>query len=202
MPSIKPLRLGITGGIGAGKSIISRIFQVLEIPVYDSDSRAKRLMYLPNVKTRIVSLFGDEAYIDGQLNRKLLAQTAFKAPEKLQQLNAIVHPAVAEDFSIWTSQQTAPYVLQEAALLFEAGSYKRLDKIITVTAPVDVRIKRVLARDTHRSEQDVHDIMDKQWPEEQKVEQSDYVIHNDEQHLIIPQVLKIHQEIISSLAEA
>lgn len=201
MQSAKALKVGITGGIGAGKSIVSRVFQVLGVPVYDSDSRAKELMYSPRVKEAVVGLFGKEAYLDGRLNRKLLAQAAFKDHEKLRKLNEVVHPAVAEDFLRWADIQIAPYLLQEAALIFEAGSYQRLDRVIMVTAPTTLRVSRVLARDCHRKESDVKDIMDRQWPEEEKIRRSDYIICNDGTTLVIPQVLNIHKAIIASLSE-
>lgn len=190
----KVLKVGITGGIGAGKSLAARVFMILGVPVYDSDSRARGLMNSsPFIKEKILRAFGADAYVNGQLDREVLAQIVFKNPDKLQQLNAIVHPAVAEDFREWASAQVATYVVQEAALIFEVGSQKRLDKVILVTAPEDLRVKRVLERDPHRSADGVKDIMSRQWSEEQKKELANYVIANDESSLLIPQVLKIHE---------
>lgn len=189
-----PLQIGITGGIGAGKSIICRIFRVLSIPVYDADIRAKDLMNtLPEIRTRVIELFGKESYSKNEINRKHIGKIAFHQPGKIEELNKLVHPYVARDYENWVIQNgNSRYVLKEAALLFEAGSYKVLDRLITVTAPESLRIKRVLQRDPHRNESDVRAIISNQWTEEQKVEKSDFVILNDESKMVIPQVLDIH----------
>lgn len=191
-----PLKIGITGGIGAGKSIVCRVFKVLGAPVYDADTQARWLMNHDLVlKTQVQELLGQESYLaDGTLNRSLLANLVFSDPNLLQQINALVHPAVGLDFERWLYNQNHPYVVKEAALLFEAGSYKELDFLITVTAPVDLRITRVLHRDHRRSKEQVMDIINKQWPEDEKTKLSDAVIANDETKLIVPQVLALHEK--------
>lgn len=191
----KPIKVGITGGIGAGKSIVCDIFKILEVPIYDADSKAKQLMEeSESVISKIKSHFGDESYHnDGSLNRTYLAEIVFPDKNKLEKINHIVHPAVEEDFISWVSKHSsASYILKEAALLVETGSYRRLDALITVTAPVEIRIQRVLQRDSHRSVEDIQAIISKQLAEEEKVEVSKFVIKNDNKTLLIPQILKIH----------
>lgn len=192
----KPLLVGITGGIGAGKSTIAKIFSTLGIHIYDSDSRAKDLMVeSDNIKSALRVLFGDESFVDGRLNRKLIAQKSFNEPKLLTQLNELVHPIVSEDFKTWVqSHSSEKYLIKEAALLFETGSYKQLDKVLLVTAPEDTRIKRVVSRDSHRTEEDVRAIMAKQLPEEEKEALADVVLRNDDSGLMIPQVLKLHEQ--------
>lgn len=195
-----PLQIGITGGIGSGKSLVCRIFACLGIPVYDADSRAKNLMTTDGILIRdIQKEFGILSYhSDGTLNRKHLGEQAFGNPESLAKLNALVHPRVGVDFANWVSQQEGkPYVIKEAALLFEAGSYRTLDKLVVVTAPEAVRLERVLLRDSHRTKQMVQDIMKNQMPEEEKIRRADFIIYNDESRLVIPQVLELHQRFIS-----
>lgn len=185
--------VGITGGIGAGKSIVCRIFQTLGVPVYDADSRARILMNQHEaIKARVLELFGEESYQNGQLNRVHIGKIAFHQPELLDQLNVVVHPAVAEDFETWSNAQPVSYVIKEAALLVETGSYKSLDHLIVVSAPIEVRTKRVLQRDLHRNEKDVKAIMERQTSEEEKTKLADTIIVNDESQLVIPQVLAIH----------
>ncbi|ALW84360.1 dephospho-CoA kinase [Hymenobacter sedentarius] len=191
------LRIGITGGIGSGKSIVSRLFQALGVPIYDADSRARWLMENDaELRQQLSAAFGPDTYdVNGRLNRPVLAGTVFRNPALLAQLNALVHPHVGTDFESWaTAQQHAghAYVLKEAALLFEAGSYKQLDRIITVYAPLAVRAARVLRRDPHRTAADVEAIMGKQLSEEEKVARADYVLTNDDVQPLLPQVLALH----------
>lgn len=189
--------VGITGGIGAGKSIVCRIFQVLGVPVYDADTRAKVLMNEHEaIKNRVVELFGPESYLDGGLNRVHIGKIAFHQPELLEQLNHVVHPAVAEDFGIWRNQQQSSYVLKEAALLVENGSYQALDHLIVVAAPEEIRTSRVLQRDTHRNLKDVQAIMERQTSEAEKAKVADWIIHNDGSQLVIPQVLELHATLV------
>lgn len=192
----QPIQIGITGGIGSGKSLVCRIFQVLGVPVYDADSQAKKLMATDGILIdQIKKEFGTLSYNErGELNRELLGKTVFNQPDRLAKLNSLVHPRVASDYRQWINEQSsANYCLKEAALLFEAGSYQMLDKIIVVAAPVEVRIKRVLQRDIHRTKEEVERIIKNQMPHEEKVKLADYVINNDESALIIPQVLKLHE---------
>jgi dephospho-CoA kinase len=193
------LRIGITGGIGSGKSIASRLFHALGVPVYDADTRARWMMENDEVlRGELLTAFGPDTYnAAGQLNRPALAGTVFNNPARLAQLNGLVHPHVGTDFEHWaTMQQQAnhAYVLKEAALLFEAGSYKQLDRIITVFAPLPVRTARVLRRDPQRSAADVAAIMAKQLSEEEKMQRADYVLVNDDAQPLLPQVLALHAE--------
>ncbi|TGE13074.1 dephospho-CoA kinase [Hymenobacter elongatus] len=190
------LQIGITGGIGSGKSMACRLFQVLGAPVYDADSRAKWVMANDlALRAQLCEAFGVETFdATGQLNRIYLAQVAFQDPAKLAQLNGLVHPRVGHDFAQWAHTQRAAgyaYVLKEAALLYESGSYQQLDKMITVFAPQAVRQARVLRRDPHRTAQDILTIIGKQMSEEEKVSRADYVLRNDDEHLLIPQVLAL-----------
>lgn len=142
--------------------------------------------------------FGNLSYnTDGTLNRKHIGEAAFGNPEKLKTLDAMVHPRVAANYEQWTGEQSHPYVIKEAALLFEAGSYKSLDKIIVVSAPEHLRIKRVMSRDTNRSEQMVKDIIRNQMPDSEKINRADFVVVNDESQLVIPQVLQLHQNFLT-----
>lgn len=189
-------QIGITGGIGSGKSLICRIFHVLGVPVYDADSRAKKLMTTDGILIdQIKKEFGTLSYDEkGELNRELLGKTVFNKPDKLARLNALVHPRVAWDYNQWISEQSGVnYCLKEAALLFEAGSYQLLDKIIVVSASDELRIKRVLQRDPHRSKADVERIIKNQMPQEEKMKRADTVIKNDESELVVPQVVKLHE---------
>lgn len=190
--------IGLTGGIGSGKTTVGKVFESLKIPVYNADNRAKALYFKPKVKEAVIDLFGDEVYIDGELNRAYLAQIVFKDKEKLQQLNAIIHPAVGDDFKEWLAQQDAPYVLKEAAILIEAGTYKSCDEVILVEAPIEIRIERVLKRD-EMTRKDVEDRISKQWSDEQKRPFAKYVIHNDGEKSIIHQVLEIHEQILGRI---
>jgi dephospho-CoA kinase len=193
------LQIGITGGIGSGKSLVCKIFQCLGVPVYDADSRAKALMTTDGILiSGIKKEFGNLSYhTDGTLNRKHISEAAFGHPEKLKVLDALVHPRVAVNYSQWVSEQSYPYVIKEAALLFEAGSYKSLDRIIVVSAPEQLRVTRVLGRDSHRSEQTVLDIIRNQMPESEKTTRADFVVVNDESRLVIPQVLELHERFIT-----
>ncbi len=195
----KPLKIGITGGIGAGKSMVCEVFKVLGISVYNADDRAKALMANDKeVMDSIRFFFGNEAYLpDGTPNKSFLASQVFGDEKKLSKINSIVHPAVAKDFEQWAKAQNEKlYLIKEAALLVENGSYESLDGLITVTAPEKLRIARTLERDAHRTEADVRGIISKQLSEAEKVAKSDFVIVNDNHSLVIPQVLKIHERLI------
>jgi dephospho-CoA kinase len=191
------LQVGVTGGIGSGKSLVCRIFAALGVPVYDADSRAKVLMTTDGILVeQIKKEFGNLSFgAEGSLNRTYLAAEVFSRPERLETLNRLVHPRVAEDYQRWASgQQHAPYVIREAALMYEAGASQTVDRMIVVTAPESLRIQRVLHRDRHRTEQDVRNIISRQWPEEEKVKRADFLINNDETQLVIPQVLALHEK--------
>ena len=191
------LRIGITGGIGSGKSIASRLFHALGAPVYDADTRARWVMENDKVlRSELLAAFGPDTYdAAGRLNRAALAGIVFNNPARLAQLNGLVHPHVGTDFERWAAAQQQAghaYVLKEAALLFEAGSYKQLDRIITVFAPLAVRTARVLRRDPQRSAADVAAIMAKQLNEEEKMQRADYVLMNDDAQPLLPQVQAMH----------
>ncbi len=192
------LKAGITGGIGSGKTIVSRIFQSLNVPVYDSDTSAKILMDTdPVIREKLTQLFGEELYRHQKLDRPMLSRIIFNDPEKLEQVNRIVHPRVREHFNNWCNRQAhAKYILQEAAIIFESGAYRFLDKIVTITAPLELRIDRVMARN-NLSREEVLKIVDRQIGEEERIKRSDYVISNDDKALVIPQVLAIHDELLN-----
>ncbi|GHB51971.1 dephospho-CoA kinase [Mongoliitalea lutea] len=202
MKNNTPLNVGITGGIGSGKSTVAKIFTILGIPVYYADDRAKWLMaYDTKLKSAITANFGEESYLsDGTLNRAFLADQVFNDSEKTTRINNLVHPAVREDFEQWVNQQKSPYILKEAALLFETGSYEELDLVINVSSPLVIRMTRILLRDPHRTEAQVHAIIDKQLPDEQKNELAHFIIKNADNKLLIPQVLKIHDKILAKIA--
>lgn len=194
----KPLLVGLTGGIGSGKTTVSKIFLSLGIPVYYADDRAKWLMANDTVlKEEIQKNFGEESYDDeGQLNRAYLAEQVFPDQERLAQLNALVHPAVGRDFAAWVDDNRHyPYLLKEAALIFEAGSYKALDKVIVVTSPKEERIRRVLLRDLQRSREQVLAIIDKQMSENERKRRANYLIDNSGKVLVIPQVMGLDKKL-------
>lgn len=197
------LKIGITGGIGVGKSVVCRIFAALGVPVYDADSAAKRLMNTEEVlKNAIIHTFGAAAYLaDGSFNRDFMTAQIIGNPQTAKQLEALVHPAVGRDFAnfVATCGKQNPqqkYVLKEAALLYEAGSYKELDKIIVVVASLETRIARILERDKHRTIDQIKAIIAKQMPDNEKISRADFVIDNNGDKLLIPQVLEIHRQIL------
>ena len=187
--------IGLTGGIGSGKSTVAKIFAQLGIPVLDADATAKHLMNNDeSIKAALIKTFGEDVYMDHQLNRQFLAKLVFEDAFKLNQLNAIVHPVAIQYAKEWTLKQSAPYVIKEAALFFESGSSEGVDKMIGVTAPKHIRIQRVMQRDAI-SRDEVIKRMDHQLDDNLKMKLCDWVIQNDEMHLLIPQVLAIHQSL-------
>ena len=191
------LRVGLTGGIGSGKSTVAQIFEVLGIPVYYADIAAKKIMNEDEgIRTAITNIFGEQAYANNNLDRKYISSIAFSDPAKLQQLNALVHPATKKDGEAWMKQQTSPYAIHEAALIFEAKVSDRLDHVIGVSSPIELRIKRAIERDKV-SREEVLKRMDQQLDEELKMSKCDFVLINNEQQLLIPQVLELHEKLIS-----
>ena len=190
------LRIGITGGIGSGKSTVARIFETLGIPVYYADDAAKKLMNSDVLlREKIINAFGEASYKEGKLDRQFLSSLVFNNPEKLNLLNSIVHPATIEDASNWMLLQTSPYSIKEAALIFESGAQKSLDYVIGVAAPEPIRILRTMNRD-HISKEDVIARMHRQMEESIKMKLCDFVINNNEQVLLIPQVIELHEKLI------
>jgi len=194
------LKIGLTGGIGSGKSTVAQVFGVLGIPVYSSDLASRRLMNEdPELIGSIKAAFGEQAYTGGTLNRAYLASIVFKDKEQLARLNALVHPATIRDGAAWIAAQQGPYAIRESSLIFEAGMQPQFDCIIGVSAPVALRIKRVTDRDGSDAEA-VRERMRNQIEEAIKMRLCDIVIFNDDRHPLIPQVLDIHRRLLTSAA--
>lgn len=188
--------IGLTGGIGSGKTTIAKMFESLNIPVYYADIEAKKLMNTSNnIKIKLIDLFGDETFIDESLNRSYIANIVFNDKEKLQKLNAIVHPEVERHFHNWIKNQNSKYVIQENAIIFENENQSKFDKMITVTASKDLRVNRVMQRDAV-SESMVLDRMKNQLKDSYKINNSDFVIYNTDLKQSKDQVLKIHKDLI------
>jgi dephospho-CoA kinase len=195
-----PLKIGLTGGIGSGKTTVAKIFELLQVPVYYADQASKRLYQTdPQLKADLKKHFGEDIYSEDQLNRSKLAGIVFGDKEKLDLLNQLVHPPTIRDAEQWFLQQSTPYVIKEAALLFESGSVQGLDYVIGVYAPVHLRTKRVMDRDGIEKNA-VQNRMHKQLAETLKMKLCDFVITNDEQDLVIPQVIHLHQKFLSLAA--
>ncbi|MHA4896412.1 dephospho-CoA kinase [Pedobacter sp. PWIIR3] len=195
------LKIGITGGIGSGKTTICRIFETLGVPVFYADLVAKDIMVSDEILiSELKSTFGEESYFEnGMLNSKHIASIVFSDAKQLEKLNAIVHPAVFRAFDAWSGNLPAdvPYTLKEAALLFESGSYKMCDKNIVVIAPHQAKLQRVMERDQVSSEQ-VQARMNKQFSDDQKVAMADYIVNNEETHSLITQVMDLHQQFLKN----
>ena len=191
--------VGLTGGIGSGKSTVAEIFRSLRVPVYLADEAGRKLTHEdPAVKKSIAREFGSDMYDgDGNLNSKDLAAIVFGDKAQLDKLNSIIHPAVQRDFEDWLSRQDAPYVIKEAAILIETGSYRDADKLIVVTAPEKLRISRVIERDDS-DEKSVRSRMANQMPQDEKDRYADFLVRNEDGHPLIPQVTKIHSQLSNS----
>lgn len=197
------LRVGLTGGIGSGKSTVAKIFEVLGIPVYYADDAAKKIMNTDkDLKKSIIEQFGEESYTNDQLNRQYIASLVFNDKEKLELLNSLTHPAIIGDANKWMKQfaespgKTSPYTIKEAALIFESGSAAYLDYVIGVYTPLPLRIKRIMDRD-HITREEVQKRMSRQIDEGIKMRLCDTVITNDEQQLVTTQVLQLHEKLLS-----
>lgn len=191
------IKVGLTGGIGSGKSTIAKAFETLGIPVYYADEAAKNIMNEDDgLKKQIIHLFGPEAYSNGLLNKAFISSIVFNDPEKLEHLNALVHPATIHAANTWLQQQKTPYAIKEAALIFESGAQEHLDYVIGVYAPEALRLQRVMQRDKCTRDE-VLARMRRQIDEEMKMKLCDFVIKNDEQELVMPQVLGLHERLVS-----
>jgi len=190
------LKVGLTGGIGAGKSTVAHVFEVLGIPVYHADQEAKRLMQTnPLLMEKIKIAFSEKAYVEGILDRKFLSSLVFNDNQKLELLNSIVHPFTIQDGKEWMEKQNSPYAIKEAALIFESGSQGEFDSIIGVFAPPAMRIHRTIQRD-HVEREKVLNRMEKQLDENIKMKLCDHVLINNEQTLLIPQVISLHEKLL------
>ncbi len=188
------LRIGLTGGIGSGKTTVAKVFETLGIPVYNADDNTKSMMQNnEELKASIIKHFGDDTYKNGKLDRKHLASIVFNNKEKLELLNSLTHPITIRDAEEWMNRQTAPYAIKEAALLFESGAAGRLDYIVGVYAPQHIRVKRVMQRDNLPVEE-VMKRISRQIDEEMKMKLCNFVITNNDQQLVIPQVLELHKK--------
>jgi dephospho-CoA kinase len=192
--------VGLTGGIGSGKTTVAKMFEELGVPIYIADVEAKKLVNRSKiVRRKLVALFGEQAYIDNKINRAFVADKIFNNKDLLNKMNQIVHPKVASHFKRWLNKQDSHYVIKEAAILFENGSYKHLDAIITVTAPVEERIKRVTKRDNSNKDK-VLAIIKNQWDDNKKIELSNYVIENTTLENTQKKVIEIHQDILKKFS--
>lgn len=193
-----PLKIGVTGGIGSGKSLVCQIFKTLKVPVFEADREAKEIIDSDShTRQALEKLLGNGILgPDGKINRHAMAGIIFNDQELLKEVNAIIHPAVRYRFNSWHAEQKSRYIIQEAAILFESGVFRMMDMNIVVTAPEEMRIRRVMQRDGVTKEK-VYERMKNQWPEEEKVAMADYIIRNDESQSLIQQVLEIHQKILN-----
>ncbi len=193
MPRYQALRIGLTGGIGSGKSRVAMILASLGFPIYYADQRAKALMTEnESVRTGVMNLFGEKAYTkDGQLNRKLIGQIVFNDPEKLQALNRVVHPATGKDWTDWDQRQREAgheLTFKEAAIIYESGADRGVDQVWAIYAPKSIRLERAMHRD-QSDEAAILSRMDKQWAEWKKIDRADFTLYNEGEHLLLPQVI-------------
>jgi dephospho-CoA kinase len=188
-------KIGLTGGIGSGKTSIAQILAAMSYPVYYSDQRAKFLSdENPAIRNGLIDLLGEEAYIDGTLNRVFVSECIFSNPDLRLKVNEIIHPIVRKDFDDWASQQTSSLIFNEAAILFETGAYQQFDAILLICAPIDIRIQRVMLRD-HCSKASVEDRIQSQWTDEQKRSLTKYCVENDGRQPVLIQLEKILSEL-------
>lgn len=188
--------IGLTGGIGSGKSTVANMFRELGIAIYIADDEAKKIMHTSKIKQQVISLLGENTYVDNKLNSAYIASKVFKNKKLLNSLNEIVHPAVAKDFKDWVKGQKSAYVIKEAAILFENEGYRKCDFNILVTADKKLRLKRILKRD-NTNEEDVKERMQNQWPDAEKVKLADFVITNNEGLTNLKkQVYQIHEKLM------
>lgn len=187
--------VGLTGGIGSGKSTVASVFNQLGVPVYEADLWARNLIDRDDIQSALVELMGEGILSSGVIDRKKMASLIFNDKALLARVNGLIHPAVATHFKNWYREQQSPYVIREAAILFESGSYKDCDKVIVVHAPLEMRIQRVMERNGI-SREEVMERVNNQWPEEDKLRLADYVVYNDLSRSVIKQSISIHEDII------
>ena len=196
------ITIGLTGGIGSGKTTIANIFnEYFSIPIYITDKEAKQIIATdPDVQSKIIKIFGKNAFINKQYNAKYIGSIVFNDENMLKKLNNIIHPAVAKNFIAWKEKQTAPYVIKESAILFESGSYKDCDMIISVVAPLELRIKRVMLRD-NIDRKSVENRIKNQWSDKKKIKNSNFVIENIEINKNFDKIKDIHFKIMKSISK-
>ena len=188
--------IGLTGGIGSGKTTVANFFKELEVPVYIADVEAKKIMNTSaSIKKALISLFGKKSYLNDELNRKFIASKVFKDKNLLQKLNNIVHPEVEKHFKVWKANQDQPYVIYEAAIIFENNAQSKFDYTILVTAPQDIKVKRVLNRD-HATEQEVMSRMENQWDDSKKEKLADFIIENIDLEDTKSQIYQLHTKLL------
>jgi len=189
------IKVGVTGSIGSGKSVVCKIFECLGVPVFRADDEGRRLLREDMaIQKKVMDLFGDTVIINGHLDRKKIASIVFNDPEKLSSLNSIIHPAVRNSFANWVDSQSSKLIIEEVAILFESGANKGLDKVIVVTSDEKDRIKRAMKRD-NISEDEVRQRMSRQWSQEEKASKADFVITNEHTDMLIPQVISLYKEL-------
>jgi len=193
------MKLGVTGGIGSGKTSVCRVFNILGIPVFSADPEAQKIMNRDEkIVKEINKIAGRNLYKDGFLNRMELASLIFNNANLLAEVNALVHPVVFSNFERWADEQTSPYSIMEAAILFESGASRLVDRVVTVVAPMEERLARVM-RGKKLSREQIMDRIKNQMDDESRIKLSDYVVHNSENDMIIPAILKIHEDLLSHL---
>ncbi|MCX6188862.1 MAG: dephospho-CoA kinase [Bacteroidetes bacterium] len=197
------LRIGITGGIGSGKSVVCEYFKRLQVPVYNADDRSNVIIDNdPEIREQLIAYFGPQAYLPTGLNRAFIREIVFNNSQALSKLNSITHPVIFKNFDDWChskKKQKHEFIIKEAALVFESDSYKFLDFIVCVVAPVKTRIARVMHRD-HKSIEEIEKILKKQLPDAEKIKRSDYVIHNPNDELLLPKIIELHKFISKKLS--
>ena len=195
------IKLGVTGGIGSGKSTVCKVFNVLGVAVFSADEEARKIMDSePDVIEKVNRIAGKDMYDQGTLNRQELAAIIFNNKDLLNQINHLIHPAVLKSFLKWASDQVSDYVILESALLYESGSWKHLDKVATVSAPLDERIMRVMKRNGFTRKQVLERIRN-QGDDKENIKKSDYIIHNSDCDMIIPVIINIHKELMSLVSK-
>ena len=195
-----PFQVGITGGIGSGKSVVARIFSLLGVPVYESDIEAKKLYLVPEIRDKVVRLLGPQAYnSEGKPDTTFIAAQIYEDTVRRKGLNDILHPAVGAHYREWLRQQSHPYILKVAALLFEAGIAAQLDATILIVSWQSLKESRVAERDSFRPKEQIIRIMQSQWPDQKKIPLADFLFYNEEEHSLIQQVVTFHERMMQKL---